>query len=199
MNRTLLMLLMTLTVACDDTSKDTADTGVDTDTMDTDTTDTMDTDTTDTLTNTGAPVILGWTPQCADSETFEGTANISGAASPFATLNIWETGAPDAQAWNEEHELVDGSISLTQVSSPGDILDNGDGTGTSLFGCDTGEQFDLDETTLTYAIRIYDLDGNFADCIQFGHEPETVSGGDYTTAGGEPSFPSEFGGCRTLE
>ena len=146
----------------------------------------------------GGPEILGWDPACTDSETFEASANISGATDQFGLLNIWETGAPDASAWNEEHDLVDGNILLTQVSSAGDVGDNGDGTGTSLFGCGTGEQFDLDETTLTYAVRIYDVDGNFADCIAFGHEPSTVSGGTYTTIGGNPSAPAELEGCRTL-
>lgn len=146
----------------------------------------------------GDAEILGWSGECRDNNTFVGTLTTTGDVSEVAVLNIWETGAPDVSAWNEEQELVDGKVVLTQVGSPADVGPSGSGKGGTLFGCGPGEHFDQDETTLTYAVRIYDADGNFADCIQFGHEPRTVSDSDYTTAGGAPSNAAELRNCRTL-
>ncbi len=173
------VLALGLLAACAGTGKDSGDTSTTTDT--------------DTTGGPTAPVINSWTASCLDEETFEGTVDVSGDSNGVHVLNIWETGAPDASAWNEEHDITGSTITLTQVASPDDITNE-----TSLFGCGTGEQFDLDETTLTYAVRVYDTDGVIADCIQFGHEPETVSGGTYTTIGGAPSSPGEFTDCRTL-
>ncbi len=151
-----------------------------------------------TFTESVPPLIVGWSAECVDEETFVADLYLDGVASSFAVLDLWETGAPDNSAWNEEHAIFEGRIELIQVADVGDVGDGAAGSGTTLFGCGVGVQFDYDETMLTYAVRVYDIEGNFADCIQFGHEPYTVSDGTYTTIGGKPSNEAELAICRTL-
>lgn len=149
-------------------------------------------------TGNGAARIEGWDAQCLDPETYRAEPFVSGATNGVAILDIWETGAPDDVAWNEEHDVVDAFVELRVVESPHDVGDDGGGYGTTLFGCGADEQFARDEVTLAYALRVYDPDGNFADCVQFGYLADRISAGTYTTNGGVPSNPAELSSCRTM-
>lgn len=197
--------LVLLAVGCDDKGGGGATTD-DVGTEDTDTLPSVDTDVEPPTgdsggTSTGAPQIDSYTGTCLNDDTYFGEL-VATAAASVAVLNIWETSAPDEMAWNEEHDLaVSGSgsfgaqldVTLTQVSSVGD-QQNGS---TTLFGCGSGEQ--LAETDgLTYAIRVYDLDGNLAACGAFGGDPGTVGSGTYTTIGGAPSSAADLAGCTVM-
>ena len=184
-----------------DTDTDVPDTDTDTDVVETDTdTDVVATgpgDPVDVVSDVGAPgspAILDWTGECTDEVTFFGLYTVGGKASPYAVLNLWETQAPVGQGWNEEHDAFKDGLTLTRVSSPNDVGDDGAGTVGTLFGCAMTEPFDL--SNLTYALRLYDAEGRLADCIVFGDSPATVTDGTYTTVGGAPSSPSELFNCR---
>ncbi len=98
-----------------------------------------------------------------------GTAGWTGPASIF---NSWETG--NVNGWNEEHTLIsiafapDGTTDTLQrtLTALGDT--DGDGYSNGSYGMDASTLFscgvhDVDPV-MTYALRVYDIDGNFADC-----------------------------------
>ncbi len=84
------------------------------------------------------------------------------------TVYMVETGAPTP--WDEEHDVRSvefdpcGSFDvLAGALKPGD---------TSAFTCEQHAG-----NTLSYAARVYDIDGNFADCVAWGHDPQAIVDG----------------------
>jgi hypothetical protein len=89
-----------------------------------------------------------------------------------STYNSWETG--NVNGWNEEHSLLSIAYAPDQSSDTlqrtltalGDTDGDGYSDGeyvedvSTLFSCGV---HDVDPV-MTYAIRVYDLSGNFADC-----------------------------------
>jgi hypothetical protein len=72
----------------------------------------------------------------------------------------------------------DDLVSTTNPFSPdicGDGVDN-DCDGNGDFGTPGAGGF-LDDNVLTYAVRIYDVDGALADCVAFGFNPSAVAAG----------------------
>jgi hypothetical protein len=151
-----------------------------------------------------APSVATYVPDCIDAATYHGVLTTIGLTSGLAVLDLWDTAS--ATGASEEHDLLSTSIdengasetlevTLTATDDPAAIGDYGDGTGLTQFSCDAGREF-LDGTSLTYAIRIYDLDHALADCEAFGADPSAVASGTYPTAGGQPSAPGELVQCR---
>ncbi len=153
----------------------------------------------------GLPVaplrIRQYTAVCVDDATYSGELWASAATNGTALLNLWDTLAPSPTAHNEEHDLLTTgtgafgeilAVTLTEVASLEDV-----GAGTTLFGCAIGEALAL-PTALTYAIRVYDPEGELAECGAFGHDPAVVAAGTYPTAGGLPSSPNELASCTPL-
>lgn len=143
-------------------------------------------------------LIQAWEGACLDAETWEGAATLAGEAPGGGVLDLWETGA-GVYGWNEEHDLPDLAIRLTQVDDFHDVADGPDGTGTTFFGCGADGQLAGDAETLTFALRAYDADGALLDCAAWGMTPEIVAtGGFIDNGGGPPSYPRELDGCRVL-
>ena len=88
------------------------------------------------------------------------------ASDGVAVLNLWETGAPVGQGWNEEHDLPvisPGSPELLErdlvdVSVSGSYVRNA----SSLFECTS--QFALFATSLTAAVRVVDPVSGVTHC-----------------------------------
>lgn len=99
-----------------------------------------------------------------------------------ATFNMWETAS--TPGWNEEHSMLsvayapDGSwdSAARDLVALGDT--DGDGYSNGSYVPDVSTLFDCDvhavQPVMTYAVRVYDVDGNFADCAIFATDPTGV-------------------------
>lgn len=120
--------------------------------------------------DTGPPsaVILDYMeyPQCDAVGDLVFYAETSGLTNSASLVNVWEQGAvPPLLRWNEEHDLP--SIGFDQ-GGVYDLLEQGlqhdglyDRNVSTLFGCDVNG--DVAHQNV-YAMRVYDIDGNYADC-----------------------------------
>lgn len=86
--------------------------------------------------------------------------------------NLWETEGVDG--WNEEHTVIsvafapDGSSdTLLRELSPGESGDGYDPEISTAFLCGAHDE----QPVMTFALRVYDLDGNFADCALWATDP----------------------------
>ena len=111
-------------------------------------------------------------PGCDDDSTWVYYAETVGWTDGQNLVNVWETGAPDP-VWNEEHELPSVAFGPNQsydileleLQDEARFADYSPNVNT-LFECgvhDVGADN-------TYAMRVYDLDGNYADCAIFSTE-----------------------------
>ena len=102
-----------------------------------------------------------------------------------ATANAWEVRA-DENGWNEEHSLP--SVDFDPDDPSYDILERtltddvevGDYISdvNTVFECGVHDQKDAEG--MTYAVRVYDTDLNFADCAIWGSGVDAVYAGDST-------------------
>jgi hypothetical protein len=100
-----------------------------------------------------------------------------------ATANAWEV-RDDENGWNEEHSMP--SVDFDPNDPSYDILERtladgasvGDFTAdvNTVFACGTHDQ--KDAVGMTYAVRVYDTDLNFADCAIWGAGVDAVFAGD---------------------
>jgi hypothetical protein len=173
--------------ACDDGSSDSGDTA---------------TGTTNGTPGNPALEIVSYDPVCTNDTTYNAELTTTAPTNGAALINMWETNS--SNGFSEEHMLVsdvatDDHLSLT-LNFTDDIndIDNDNGTGVepTLFSCAADGQFQ-DDTTMTYAIRIYDPSGQLAQCCAFGFTPEVVAAGTYIAGGGDPSAKAELDTCVT--
>jgi len=127
------------------------------------------TGTTTTSTYTGPTLIdMVSYPGCADDTTWVYGAETVGWTDGNNIVNAWETG--NAMGWNEEHSLPSVEFGANNtwdrleqsVTDEAAVADYAPDTNT-VFACGT---HDVDPV-MTYAIRVYDFDGNYADCAIF--------------------------------
>lgn len=100
-----------------------------------------------------------------------------------ATANAWEV-RDDGNGWNEEHSMP--STDFDPEDPSYDILERnladgaavGDFTAdvNTVFACGVHDQ--KDAVGMTYAVRVYDTDLNFADCAIWGAGVDAVFAGD---------------------
>ncbi len=151
--------------------KPTADT--DTVTVNTTTTTTTSSTTTTTTTQTGsgaAEIDMLLYPTCSGGD-WSYYAETLGWTNGDNLVNAWETG--NQNGWNEEHGLP--SVDFAPDGS-WDALEQVLWSGASVadFTPDTNTVFmcgihDIDPV-MTFAIRVYDIDGNFSDCAIFSSD-----------------------------
>ena len=140
-------------------------------------------------------------PSCEGS-TWVYAATTQGWTNGANIVNAWETG--NDNGWNDEHPLLsdsfeeDGSADYLKTSlSSGAAVESWVGGTSTVFSCGT---HDVDPV-MTYAVRVYDLDGNFTECAIFA----TDSGGvDDVYAGSAPTWvsvtaPDEISEANCLE
>ena len=100
-----------------------------------------------------------------------------------ATANAWEV-RDDGNGWNEEHSMP--SVDFDPEDPSYDILERklSDGSSVGDFTADVNTVFECgvhdqkDAVGMTYAIRVYDTDLNFADCAIWGAGVDAVYAGD---------------------
>ena len=147
------------------------------------------------------PTVDTYEATCVTPTRYNGALRTIGWTNGVAVLNIWEANA--VAGWSEEHLLLAtayGPNSAWEVlevtleqTTPGGPLEPGQ----TVFSCAEGAAGGfLDDTLLTYAVRIYDVDGALADCVAFGFNPSAVAAGTLPNGGGDPSEPTELVGCR---
>ena len=116
-------------------------------------------------------------PSCSGN-TWTYAAETLGWTDSNNLVNAWETGVADGGGWNDEHTLLsasyepDGSRDYLEISLTSGI-DMGawvDGEST-VFSCGVHDV----ENKMTFAYRVYDLDGNYADCGVLSSD--TIGGG----------------------
>lgn len=132
---------------------------------------------TDTDTDTGEDFFDGPTeidtidaPACSGGEIVIAASTI-GWTNGENLVNIWEQGAPEGDRWHEEHDLPsvehdpNGAWDELEVriDAGAASYDRGEA---SLFKC-SGSNVDH---SAVYAIRVYDAEGNLADCAIFADD-----------------------------
>lgn len=136
----------------------------------------IDTDT-DTDSDTGEEFFDGPTeldtidaPACEGGEIVIAATTV-GWTNGENLVNIWEQGAPEGNRWHEEHDLPSvqhdpngawDELEIRLASGAGSY-ERGEA---SLFSCDGST---IDHSSV-YAIRVYDADGNLADCAIFADD-----------------------------
>jgi hypothetical protein len=115
-----------------------------------------------------------------------------------AVVNVWEV-LPDKTGWDEEHTMASvGSHPTGEWDEIERRLNSGDYVPdeTTLFQCGLHDTSDA----MVYAVRIYDLDLNLADCALRGNDADTVDkvATSHTDVSvyNAPSNPSELDGCQ---
>ena len=149
---------------------------------------------------------------CESDDTVRFYARTQGWTSEV-TLFAQETGVDGAQR-AEQHELVSFKFGACEDF---DLLENQVTTGspmwepniTSEFSCEQNDDgsyvnFGDPETggVMSYIMRAYTVDGEFASCLAFGHDPQGLLDGDYDDrrAGGVgPDRPDELSSCTIGE
>ena len=174
----------------DGTTDDGTDDGTDGDTDEDTALDTADTDDTGDAFFDGPPEFQDgtWDATCGGTSVLtvsaatDGWVYGPGGAGTEAILNIFETRF--TVDWDEEHPLHEDAHAADGTWT--DLIDDLD-EGETTSGWVPGESThftcvaaDTDKN-LTYAARVYDIDGNISDCVAWGHDPvgvisDTVSG-----------------------
>ena len=102
-----------------------------------------------------------------------------------------ETANPEPQ-WADEHELRSFEFEPCGFGDElEEILSGGAGTGdwipgvSSVFTC--ADHHDSPEAVMTYAFFVWDPEGNPADCLAFGHDPQGMATAVYDRVS-DPSF-----------
>lgn len=157
--------------------------------------DTFDPDDTDDPVHEGPPVIdIVALPDCfLDDWTFGiETLGVTGGEN---LVNSWDQGADVGQRWHEEHDLPTVSadpngqwdVLALEVEATGAYVRNV----SSAFDCDVHGA----PGAMVYAFRVYDADGNYADCAILSHAQtqglEQVLAGD-TDSFNPPTRPDEI-------
>jgi hypothetical protein len=148
--------------------------------------------------------IASYSAGCTDSITWAAELVTSGPTDDQAILNIWDIQIGGGRG--EEHVLTpdpeaDDTLALTlahvaaQSGVTNTALENGGATPSTFFSCTAGTELSVPDA-LTYAIRIYDGDGELAQCCAFGGSPKAVAGGTYPTDGGAPTTADELDSCK---
>lgn len=113
-----------------------------------------------------------------------------------ATLNL--TDSANAAPLDEEHPLESAIPSancfwdlVEATLSEGAAVGEWTPGVSSMFTCDAH----IRSGVMTYAIRVYDLDGMFADCATWGDDPEGYISGAYADGANPVSSPSELASC----
>lgn len=100
-------------------------------------------------------------------------AETTGWTNGESIVNAWDQGAGDGDRWNEEHDLpsiaagpeTDQWDILEQELTPGVAFNQFQPNVNTLFNCtDHGA---VDAASMVYTIRVYDVDGNYSDCVIF--------------------------------
>jgi hypothetical protein len=114
-------------------------------------------------------------------------------------MNAMETA--NLSPWDDEHDLV--SVAYDPCGSFDELqrtLTTGASVATAVedqstvFTCDG--HFDDTNGVMTYAARVYDIDGNFADCLAWGHDPVDYAAGLYSGSCIHcPTDPEELTQC----
>lgn len=110
-----------------------------------------------------------------------------------ALLNMSDTN--NAPPWDEEHWLPSYDFDAMgwwdelqlELSSSSYVRDV-----STLFRCDVH----LVDGSMTWAVRVYDVDGNLGDCVALGHDPAGYIAGAYPPAYNYVTDPGEFAGCQ---
>lgn len=213
MTKNMLMIatlsVLTTLAACSDDAKDSGDTqtpgtttsttpttnttSTTTATTTTTTTTTTSSTTTDTIVNGLATVDFVEYPNCTGNRWIY-TAETRSWTDGNNLVNAWETGA--AQGWNEEHNLP--SIDFDPMGAWDRLERELEwGVGVANFQPDVNTVFtcgvhDVDPT-MTFAVRVFDVDGNYADCAIFASD----SGGvDAVFAGTAPNLNAVSGAAQ---
>jgi hypothetical protein len=126
------------------------------------------------------PLVLMFTSvSCGEGDRVRLYAETAGWTDGGSALLV-ETSSGDAAPRSEAHELVSVSFDprgrwdeLERILAPG-AWEPGEST---AFACP--EARDLER--MTFAFAVVDLDGRFADCLAFGHDPEGLVAGAYET------------------
>ena len=172
---------LTTLAACGDDGKDSGDTST---TGTGTTTGTTSTGTTGTGTTPDLAIDLVEYPSCA-GDTLTYYAETIAWTDGNNIVNAWETDSPDG--WNDEHTMP--SIDFDEFGG-WDVLqrDLGTGAAAASWTPDVDTVFSCAIATsdaMTFAIRVYDLDGNLGDCAMFsGH----ATGIDDVLGGMAPTY-----------
>ena len=113
-------------------------------------------------------------------------------------VNAWETGS--VGGWSEEHTLPSiefgdnyaWDILERTLTDQAEVVDYTPDTNT-VFTCGIHDV----EDNMTFAIRVYDFDGNFADCAIFASDPTGIQAVNDGSAPDQnpPSNASELDSC----
>ena len=168
-----------------------------------------ETGTTDTDTMTGmtecpeiytGPTLVQLTQvSCLDNSTVRFYVETDG----WTGDGLWfsqETGNAEPQ-WADEHDILSFEFDdcgfwdhLEQELTTGAGVSDWSVNQSTVFSCEPNVHFD-GSGVMSYAARVYDIDGNFADCLAWGHDPQGMIDGDYSRAN-EPTAASELDSCE---
>ena len=185
-SRIALMGLIAFAMGCDDGEIDKETTG-----------DTGATITDDTGPDTGpydGPVLVELAEvTCTDTRSAYFYAETAG----WTSSGLWfsqETANNEPQ-WADEHDLESFEYDkngawdhLEQTVSTNADFASWAVNASTVFSCEPSEHFD-GSAVMTYAIRVYDIDGAFADCLAFGHDVSGMQDGTYDRVN-EPTAPA---------
>lgn len=130
------------------------------------------------LAQTSSPASAGYFYQ-------QETANVPPNWSDYHTLELVAPGA-DGLSKQLERKLLDGR----DMYNPAFDWERDYST---AFVCEWHIE-DPDVDIMSYAIAVYDADGNLSDCVAFGEDPQGMVDGDYEYAGQDPPFDLSL--CR---
>jgi len=114
---------------------------------------------------------------------------------PYEIYTYYGAGPIDYEGWNEIHEPP---VALTDAY--GDIYETVlDFTGTYANGSQTAMDCSAYNSPdyMTYAIRMWDMNGEFADCWIFGHDPEGVKNAPYPDLNAVYE-PGQLANCQVI-
>ncbi len=176
----------------------------------------------DTGTSSETPMeFRAFSATCA-GEVLSVHATVAGAPVGSALLDLWDSGA--AYGWNEEHRFAVGQVvtetipsttgqlgdtgtppaetrnvtelqmALTYTFSRDAVGDTAPGVGTTWFSCQPAGPVDIG--VMTYAFRVYGLEGDLQGCIATGFDAPSIPAGVYAVTNGPPSNDAELAQCQ---
>lgn len=145
----------------------------------------------------GAPIIAEASVTCDTSNNVTYWARTTGWVQQGGAHNAYAIDSQNASPWSESHPL-DTNLNRDECGERDELELT---MATAIYGGPTGTDFydpgfssfftcaeHYTKPVMSYAMEIYDEQGNYADCFAFGEEPDRLVAGEFSGAGAAPEM-----------
>jgi hypothetical protein len=147
---------------------------------------------------TGDTLIYEVAVTCDGDDNVTFWASTTGWVQQGGDNSVYAIDSANNQSWSESHPIdtnlnrdACGAYDEIELTIPTQAYGGGATTGAyvpgveSFFTCDAHYN---DPAVMNYAFAIVDINGAYADCFAFGHDPAGLVAGDYSGAGATPDM-----------